>query len=104
MKSNTERIQSESMSLPKSVLILSVVVAVCFLSVACGNSTKAAVSPPPASVTVMEAKAEDVPIYADYAAQTFSRDMVEVRGRVDGYIEKRLFQVGSIVKAGETLY
>jgi membrane fusion protein, multidrug efflux system len=30
--------------------------------------------------------------------------MVEVRGRVDGYIEKRLFNVGSDVTAGQVLY
>jgi membrane fusion protein (multidrug efflux system) len=30
--------------------------------------------------------------------------MVEVRGRVDGYIEKRLFQTGSDVVAGQPLY
>ena len=29
---------------------------------------------------------------------------VEVRGRVDGYIETRLFQVGSDVTAGQALY
>ena len=29
--------------------------------------------------------------------------MVEVRGRVDGYIEKRLFQVGSEVQPGQVL-
>jgi membrane fusion protein (multidrug efflux system) len=30
--------------------------------------------------------------------------MVEVRGRVDGYIEKRLFNIGSEVRAGQPLY
>jgi membrane fusion protein (multidrug efflux system) len=45
-----------------------------------------------------------VPIYRDYTAETYARDMVEVRGRVDGYIEERLFQVGSDVKAGQVLY
>jgi membrane fusion protein (multidrug efflux system) len=59
---------------------------------------------PPAMVSVVEVQPEDVPIYAEYTAQTFARDLVEVRGRVDGYIEKRLFQVGSDVKAGEVLY
>ena len=44
------------------------------------------------------------PIYHDYAAQTYARDLVEIRGRVDGYIEKRLFEVGSDVKAGDPLY
>jgi membrane fusion protein (multidrug efflux system) len=59
---------------------------------------------PPAEVSVVEVKGQDVPIYGEYAAQTFARDMVEVRGRVDGYIEQRLFQVGSDVQAGQTLY
>jgi membrane fusion protein (multidrug efflux system) len=53
---------------------------------------------------VITVSPEDAPIYKEYAAQTFARDMVEVRGRVDGYIEKRLFQVGSDVKAGQPLY
>jgi len=55
-------------------------------------------------VAVIQVAAEDVPIYSEYTAQTYARDMVEVRGRVDGYIEKRLFQVGSDVQAGQPLY
>jgi membrane fusion protein (multidrug efflux system) len=59
---------------------------------------------PAPGVTVIQVATEDVPIYSEYAAQTFARDMVEVRGRVDGYIEKRLFQVGSDVALGQPLY
>jgi membrane fusion protein, multidrug efflux system len=59
---------------------------------------------PPPPVSVVTVQAQDVPIYRDYAAQTFARDMVEVRGRVDGYVEKRLFEVGADVSAGQTLY
>jgi membrane fusion protein, multidrug efflux system len=74
--------------------------------ISCQSSSKAqnrmAFPPPPVSVLVVHA--QDVPIYGEYAAQTFARDMVEVRGRVDGYIEKRLFQVGADVAAGQTLY
>jgi membrane fusion protein (multidrug efflux system) len=83
-------------------LILTILAAL--LAAACGRPTGAAVAPPPPSVSVIEAKLEDVPIFSEYAAQTFSRDMVEVRGRVDGYVEKRLFQVGSNVEAGAPLY
>jgi membrane fusion protein, multidrug efflux system len=61
-------------------------------------------SPPPPLVAVMVVGPEDVPIYVDFAAQTYARDLVEVRGRVDGYIEKRLFQIGSEVQAGQILY
>jgi membrane fusion protein (multidrug efflux system) len=83
-----------------------VLIAAAFASLSCQSDSKAqgrmAFPPPP--VSVLEVQAEDVPIYNEYAAQTFARDMVEVRGRVDGYIEKRLFQVGSDVREGQTLY
>jgi len=73
---------------------------------ACESTSKAqsGMAFPPPSVSVVEVQAQDVPIYGEYAAQTFARDMVEVRGRVDGFIEKRLFQVGADVRAGQTLY
>jgi membrane fusion protein (multidrug efflux system) len=72
----------------------------------CQSSSKAQnqMAFPPALVSVVEVQAQNVPLYGEYAAQTFARDMVEVRGRVDGYIEKRLFQVGSDVRPGQTLY
>ena len=66
--------------------------------------TNAATPPPAPEVSVMTVHSEDTPIYSEYTAQTFARDMVEVRGRVDGYIEKRLFETGSDVKAGQPLY
>ena len=68
------------------------------------SATNAASAPPAPEVSVVKVCDEDVPIYSEYAAQTFARDMVEVRGRVDGYIEKRLFETGSDVQAGQTLY
>jgi membrane fusion protein (multidrug efflux system) len=61
-------------------------------------------APPAPPVAVIEAAAQDVPIYDEFVAQTFARDMVEVRGRVDGYIEKRLFEPGQMVRAGQPLY
>ncbi|MDQ6676227.1 MAG: efflux RND transporter periplasmic adaptor subunit [Acidobacteriota bacterium] len=76
-------------------------------TVSCASKASESKAPPafpPTPVTVFEAKAQDVPIYAEYAAQTFARDTVDIRGRVDGYIEKRLFTVGSDVRAGQPLY
>lgn len=61
-------------------------------------------APPAITVMVVEVQPADVPIFADFAAQTYARDMVEVRGRVGGYIERWLFQPGSEVKAGQVLY
>ncbi len=52
----------------------------------CGKSTNNVVNaaPPPASVSVVEVQPQTVPIFAEYAAQTFARDAVEIRGQGDG--------------------
>lgn len=64
----------------------------------------AAVAPPAPLVTVATLEPRDIPIFADFAAQTYARDTVEVRGRVSGYIEKWLFKPGAQVAAGQVLY
>src|SRR5271163_3927453 len=73
-----------------------------------GCSTKAAQGPagqPPApTVEVTQVTLSDADIYADFPAQTYARNMVEVRARVDGYIEKWLFRPGQEVEAGQSLY
>ncbi len=87
--------------------VVCIAISLALFNAACSSKANEAKAPPqfpPTSVSIVEAKTENVPIYKDYSAQTFSRDMVEIRGRVDGYIEKRLFQVGADVRAGQPLY
>lgn len=60
--------------------------------------------PPPPEVFVTKVKSSDVPVLSDYPAQTYARNAVEVRGRVDGYIDQWLFRPGQEVRAGEVLY
>ena len=66
--------------------------------------SRADVLPQPPQVSVVVTSVQDTPVFNEYVAQTFARDMVEVRGRVDGYIEKRLFETGADVVAGQPLY
>jgi membrane fusion protein, multidrug efflux system len=74
-------------------------------SAGCGKGNAERVGAmPPAPVSVLEVKPQTVPIFAEYAAQTFARDAAEIRGQVDGYVRKRLFQTGATVKAGDPLY
>jgi len=70
---------------------------------ASGEKSRAA-GPPPTPVMVVEVQPQDAPIVAEFAAQTYARDTVDVRSRVEGYVEKWLFQPGSEVQAGQTLY
>ena len=79
----------------------------CFVAAGCSTSAQsknAAQAPPAATVLVTEVRPADVPIYSEYPAQTYARNSVEVRGRVDGYIDKWLFRPGQQVKAGDVLY
>jgi membrane fusion protein (multidrug efflux system) len=83
---------------------LIVLLAAAVFSSGCKTAQSQTQAPPPPPVAVVEVSATNVPIYSEFAAQTFARDRVEVRGRVDGYIEKWLFRPGERVKAGQVLY
>jgi membrane fusion protein (multidrug efflux system) len=64
---------------------------------------KAGAGPPP-EVTVVELTPQTVSIYRDFVALTYSVDMVEIRARVEGFIEERLFTAGQNVKQRDVLY
>lgn len=68
------------------------------------QQTSAGQSPPPPVVEITTVAAQDTPIFSEFPAQTYARDLVEVRARVDGYIEKWLFKPGQQIKAGQPLY
>jgi membrane fusion protein (multidrug efflux system) len=55
-------------------------------------------------VVVTQVESGDVPVLSEYPAQTYARNTVEVRGRVDGYIDKWLFHPGQEVHSGDVLY
>jgi len=59
---------------------------------------------PPPLVNVMVVQPRAVAIFSDFAAQTYARNMVDVRSRVTGYVDRWLFQPGAEVAAGEVLY
>ena len=65
---------------------------------------KITADPPLTPVTVTEVAPRDAVLVSEFAAQTYARNMVEVRGRVEGYIDQWRFRPGADVKAGDTLY
>jgi membrane fusion protein, multidrug efflux system len=70
---------------------------------ASGERSGPAGAPPPL-VSVMEVQPRSVAIFSDFAAQTYARNMVDVRSRVTGYVDRWLFQPGAEVAAGDVLY
>ncbi len=59
---------------------------------------------PPTDVTVMTVTARDTPVVFEFVAQTQSSREVEIRARVAGFLEKRLYTEGELVKAGQVLF
>ena len=55
-------------------------------------------------VTVMPVTQRDTPVDFEYTAQTQSSREVEIRARVDGFLDKRLYTEGQTVHAGQTLF
>jgi membrane fusion protein, multidrug efflux system len=69
-----------------------------------GCAKEQKVEPPPPEVTVLDIVQQDVPVSFEYVAHTQSSREVNIQARVNGFLEKRVYTEGSIVKAGQVLF
>jgi membrane fusion protein, multidrug efflux system len=69
----------------------------------CGKEEKQAERPPPA-VSTITVEPRTVPVSMDFIAQTQSSQQVEIYARVTGFLDKRVYQEGAMVKAGAVLF
>ena len=63
--------------------------------------------PPKPEYPIVEAQPvviDDVEIYGEYAGKISAQQFVEVRARVEGYLEEILFEEGSYVRKNQTLF
>jgi len=67
------------------------------------NKQEPAVQPTP-EVSVMVAEPRDVPIYQEFVGKTMSSRRVEIRSRVEGFLENRLYEEGTMVEEGQTMF
>ena len=70
----------------------------------CACSDDAPPPPPPPPVSVVTVLQKDVPIYVETIGQTEGSMEVDVRARVEGFLESIDFTSGSFVKAGDLLF
>jgi membrane fusion protein (multidrug efflux system) len=82
------------------------VLALAFLVAGLGGCSKEEQAPPPQplQVTAVSMTPQDTPVSFEFVAQTESSRAVEIRARVDGFLDKRLYTEGDMVHAGQPLF
>ncbi len=86
---------------------LSFTLGMCLVSFFLGCKEEQKAAPPPrspAAVTIVRVSPKDVPVTFQYVAQTQSSQLVNIQARVNGYLDKRVYTEGSVVKAGDVLF
>src|SRR6202521_2112698 len=89
-----------------SFLLAATVVCAVSLASGCGDNKQpnpAAAAPPPA-VTVVKVTAAEIKPATTFTGRIEAKNKVDLRVRVDGFLEKRLFDEGMDVKEGELLF
>jgi multidrug efflux pump subunit AcrA (membrane-fusion protein) len=92
---------------PKVMVVLAACLAVSLT--ACdrtkeADKAKPAAAAPPAAVVVADVVQKTVPIYSEFVAQTDARETVEIRARVQAFLEAQHFTEGTIVKKNQLLF
>ena len=68
------------------------------------KAKQAAAAPPPPAVLVAEVVRKTVPIYGEFVAQTDAKETVEIRARVQAYLDAQHFTEGTLVKKDQLLF
>jgi len=74
------------------------------LAAGCGREPPKAPAKAPVEVTATTVERRDVPITAVYVAQTQSSQAVNIQARVSGFLDKRVYVEGSLVKKDQVLF
>ncbi|SAK66385.1 efflux RND transporter periplasmic adaptor subunit [Caballeronia ptereochthonis] len=80
------------------------VAAVALLSLAACKKPPPEAQKPAVDVTVVTVAAQSTPVDFEFTAQTQSSREVEIRARVDGFLEKRMYTEGALVESGQVMF
>ncbi|MBO9662550.1 efflux RND transporter periplasmic adaptor subunit [Dokdonella sp.] len=87
-----------------SALTCAGITALAAIATGCGKSQPQQQTPPPPEVGVVAAKAQSVPLTEDLTGRLTATRSADVRARVPGVLQKRVYTEGSDVKQGQVLF
>ena len=99
MKQRKPFLPSLSGRMPWALTVLVAVFLALALLPGCGKK-EAPQARPPAEVTAIKIDPKDTPIVIEFVGQTASSHQVEIRARVNAFLDKRTYIEGSLVHAG----
>ena len=102
--SNSEKKRTSNDLLKPLLLACFVIAAGLAITVLAGCKKAQEAAAPPPEVTVMDIAQRDVPVSFEYVAQTQSSRQVNIQARVSGFLDRRVYIEGTIVKAGQVLF
>lgn len=70
----------------------------------CQQADRAAGGQTAAEVTTATATPKDTPVTFEFVGQTESSHLVEIRARVEGFLEQRSYQEGGMVRSGQVMF
>lgn len=71
---------------------------------ACNRHPPAPPARPTPDVTTVVATPRDLPVTFEFLAQTQSSQLVNIQARVSGFLDKRVYTEGEVVRAGQVLF
>ena len=89
---------------PRHPLLLSALALSCALLAGCGKEQQGPGQMPPPPVGVVTVATSSVPIEIELSGRLEPIRTAQVRARVTGVVQKRLFAEGAMVQAGQSLY
>ena len=93
-------------SFPKRLLRSSMALALssALLFGGCSSEQKGPEGHRAVEVTAIKTQPRDIPVSSEFVGQIQSSHQVEIRARVEGFLEKRKYDEGGLVKAGQVMF
>lgn len=92
-----------SLRLKKKYFVSSLSI-ICLLFIQGCSKKKVVTEIPPVNVEFFKVITKDIPVKQNWIGQTRGSEDVEIRARVEGYIDGEFFTEGSVVSKGEVIY
>jgi len=90
--------------MPRPAALSLLVAFAAVLAAGCGEKKTAAAPPAPPEVGVVIVATQDAPLALELPGRLSASQVAEIRPQVSGIVQKRLFEEGTTVRAGQALY